>query len=474
MGKPTKTPQEKLKTKIDRIRQMDGVTVSKETVKVRNKTILSFSKNSIRYSQRRFYPSKKEDIVDIGYSVEFPLNHENLKLLGTAPINPPNGARVVWDLFSRLTELKITEVVIGANKSALDKTKLLVPLPLYKAIVKINREEGIDKTVRVNNRSLPFLNSSYSLSLEKSETSRDYGLMLEEIIASGALTQQDIIAMTNDLESGDSSNIVIEQEVSKQVSWLIDSIQKVIDTPQLTKPIAKELGKHLFNFPKTQVKGPEDLLERILTKYGKNTLFGAPVLINIDQYVTSKDGFPRTQFDILLVNFLGDIEIVELKKPDEIILDFDSSRNKFYASKPLSIAIAQSERYVSSLLADKDGDYTIQGQKLRDFLNSEVGGVMEVETCRPTAIIIIGTYQSICKPYDKLSKKDRDKFKKQHYEANAKRAFKELKSAHKNIQILTYSELLDTARARLALENEPKPDTSPLTFTSSPLKTSPK
>ena len=60
----------------------------------------------------------------------------------------------------------------------------------------------------------------------------------------------------------------------------------------------------------------------------------------------------------------------------------------------------------------------------------------------------MGSIQRISRPYEKLPKKIRDKITKKSYNLNSTRAYKEIKSAYKNVQITTYSELIEGARLR--------------------------
>jgi hypothetical protein len=196
------------------------------------------------------------------------------------------------------------------------------------------------------------------------------------------------------------------------------------------------------------------MVEKILTKYGKYTLFGVPVLLNTDKYVVNTRGLSRSQFDIILVNHLSDIEVVELKRSDTTILDYDEGRKKFYASKDLSIAVSQAERYISAVYRENDDDYKINNQKIRDFLNSEIGGVMAVEIVRPKALIILGSFLTIAPDYDKLEDKTKRKVSSIDYNINYLQAYKELKDAYKNIHILTYSELIENARTRLIKQDD--------------------
>lgn len=285
------------------------------------------------------------------------------------------------------------------------------------------------------------------------DSEKDYSLLLQEILNSGKISQQDLLSLTGQLKAGDSSEVVIQRQINKQASWLIDGLQEIIDT-KLTVPKAKELGNRLFGLAKSEIKGPEHLMEIILAKYGQYTLFGVPVLLHTKKYVIHKLGLPRSQFDLILINHLSDLEVVELKRPDAIVLDYDEGRGKFYASTDLSIAVSQAERYISAVYKDNDDDYLIQGLKIKEYINKQIGGTMTVEITRPTALIIIGSYTSISKEYDELSDPVKKKVSKLQYDENSLRAYKELKGAYKNINILTYSELIDSARTRLELNKE--------------------
>jgi len=174
-----------------------------------------------------------------------------------------------------------------------------------------------------------------------------------------------------------------------------------------------------------------------------------PYLLNTDKYVMSSTGISRSQFDLILVNLLSDIEIVELKRPDEYLFKYDASRGKFYMSKELGMAVAQSERYVSAILRDNDSEYSIDGKTIRQFIETEVGGTISLSVCRPSAIVVIGSIHRLVKPYSQLSSTIKNKVTEDSYNKNADQAYQELKGSYKNIQITTYSELIEAARLRL-------------------------
>lgn len=455
MARQLKTPIEKLKTKINSLINSDNsIKDVRKKIKVGNTVLFSYDNNLISYTKNRYFPSKVENIIEEDFEVNFPLTSENLNLLGANISNPPRGAKLLIDLFRKTHKSTINKITIGSNDNSTTNDEIFVTKEFYENITKINKEEGKDKAVRFNNRVKPFLQSNFNINSSNQVVDRDYSLLLEEIIASGQVSQQDIIELTSKLDQGNNINVVVEKQIIKQAEWLIEKIQEILDEGKITTPKAKELGNKHFGFPKVSITGPEHLMEIILTKYGKYTLFGVPVLLNTDKYVVNTRGLSRSQFDIILINHLSDIEVVELKRSDTTILDYDEGRNKFFASKELAIAVSQAERYISAVYRENDEDYKINNQKIRDFLNSQIGGVMTVEIVRPKALIILGSYLTIAPDYDKLDDKTKRKVSNPDYNTNYLQAYKELKEAYKNIHILTYSELIENARTRLITQDD--------------------
>jgi hypothetical protein len=452
MGKPTKTVAQKLQTKLAKLRA-SGLIITSKQVKRNGRVLLRYTPEKISYTKTRYFPSMKEDIVTEDFTADILLDHQTLSILSGQIQNPPRGVSKVLDMV-RYGQPRISSITIGGSENKIERNRVFVTYALYSTLTAINREEGKDKVTRVRNRVAPFLKDSFKLETPELTTERDYSLLMSEIIASKEFTQKDIAELTGELESGDLNEIVIERQINKQAKWLLDSMQTIIDEPELTKSKSQELGRQFFNFPKASISGPEKLMEKILTKYGQNIIFGVPALLNVDGFVSSSAGLPRSQFDLLLVNNLSDIEIVELKRPDEHLLEYDEGRNKFYMSKSLGTAAAQSERYISAIYRENDEDLKIQGQSIRDYLQSKVGGTITLSICRPKALIVIGTIQHRAKRYADLSANTKTKVTKISYEKNLDYAYKELKASFKNIDIVTYSELVESARLRLQLGDE--------------------
>lgn len=436
---------EKIETKINKIIENDAFKLNGNKLKYRNKLIFEYSESEIKYNKWRYRATNIEPIYESSFLVTIILDDKKYKILESDIVNPPITCSRIVSSFKILADTIITNLVIGAPKDILGKGKLEVTQDTYEIMKNILSEEKKELDLRVKSRFSPLISTLYNVETLDVDGGIDYGHILKEMALSGNISEDDIAFISMKLNSGSRNSIVIENQVKRQTEWLIDSIQKIIDEPSLSKTISRKLGNELFSYDKNSIKGPEHLMEKILTDFGKNTLFGSPYLINTNKYVLNSKASTRSQFDILLINQFNDVEIVELKKPDAIILDYDAGRNKFYASKDLSIAISQVERYLTAILHDNDEEYLINKKKVRDFLNDEVSGTINVDILRPTGIIIVGSYQTICKPCDnELSDK-----KKEEYYANSFRAYRELKKALKNIEILTYSELIENARLRL-------------------------
>ncbi|MDD2496256.1 MAG: DUF4263 domain-containing protein, partial [Tissierellia bacterium] len=408
--------------------------------------IFSFNEERVSYGKIRISPVRKEGFYEENYNVTIPLNHENLDILSSNIINPPKGAKVIYWLLKDFVD--IHEIVIGSKNDYIVDGRIEISKKLYDTIVSINYEEKTIKNVAVYNRIKPFLKNNFKIeNLPDKNITRNYTLLLAELIAGDEITSADVVSLTNELDPGEDSRIVITQQIDKQTDWLLNILRKIIDEPMLSKTIAKELGNKYFHYAKNSIMGPEHLMEKILSDYGKNIIFGVPALLNTKKYVVSQ--FPKVQFDIILIDILSDIEIVELKRPDVEVLAFDTKRNKFYPSKNLAVAIGQSERYISTLYKDNDPNFSIEGISIKEFIESEVGGSIELSVTRPTALIVIGVIDRIVKKYNLLDEKTRNRISEDEYYKNAEQAYRELRHTHKNIKITTYSELIESAELRL-------------------------
>lgn len=451
-----KTPKEKLDTRLAKLVVDSNVVRKKNLFYVENKLLLKVTKTELQYSNYRYNPGSIAKVSEINNldKVVIKITHENLNILNNNILNPPNNVNKIYYVFKQLQGVSLKTIII-TDFNKIDNNQLSINLETYNNIIKIDSEENVEKSQRVFNRFIPFLKSHFNYTASELSSNRDYTLLLKEIIASGEINQEDLISLTGKLSTGQSNQVVIEKQINKQTAWLIDTIDEILEVDSLTLPKAKDLGNSKFGFLKSDILGPEHLMEKILSEYGQFCLFGVPALLNTNKYVIRK-GRSRSQFDLILINHLGDVEVVELKRPDKFLFEYGGGRGKFYPCADLAIAIAQTERYITSLHKDNDEEYKIEGKNLREFLNEKIGNTLHVETIRPKGLIIMGSYNKLVKDYDQLDEKTKKKLKKQDYINDSLQAYKELTNSLKNITILTYSELLENARTRLELEKENK------------------
>lgn len=448
-----KTVAEKLQTKLKIIDTYNQVSKVGNTFQINDEIFLNNSEDRLIYGNKRFFPNLTEPVKEDSYAVTILLNHYTLKYVNSNPINPPKGSKKVYDIFKNLSDFEIERVIIGADENSSIGGTISVTKEMYDQILGVDSEERQEKNVRVFNRMVPFLSTEFNINTENIEVDRNYNLLMQEIIASGEFTQADLINLTTHLEAGESSTVVIEKQVTKQTQWLVETIEEILEENRLNRIKAKNYGFEKFGYAKNSVNGPEHLMEKILTDYGQYSLFGVPALLNTNKYVIH-DGVSRSQFDLILINHLGDIELVELKRPDQYLFEFGDGRGKFFPAKDLAIAIAQLERYITAVYKDNDDEYLIDNKKIRTFINEKVGDVLYVESIRPKGLIIIGSWQKLCKPYAELTTVQKRKITEVHYNEDSRQAYKELKNSLKNISIMTYSELLENARTRLQFNTD--------------------
>lgn len=445
-----KTPTEKLRTKINNLLRDDNFSEEGGTIFVNeNIALFSFDENSIRYGSNRYYPTKKEEIATEDFSVSIPLNNDNLDLLSSNIANPSKRCRQILDLIKSTSGDEYDSIVIGTESNQVENKTLYLTKEFFDFLVQIDREESNNKRARLLNRIGPSIQNELGIEVEEVEENIDYSLLLREIIEKQEFTQQDIKKLCEQLEIGENNQIVIETRINKQVEWLINTIEDILDIENIKVSDAKQIGFEKFKYTKASIAGPENLMEKILTDFGQFTMFGVPALLNINKFV-KRENKSNIQFDLVLIDHLGEIEIVELKRPDKHLLDYDNKRNKFYPCKDLSIAISQTERYLSAVYNQNDSEQKINNKTLREYINEQVGDNLYVESIRPRGIIIMGSFKKICKPYE--SSNFRNNTTKEEYEENSHQAYREIKDSLKNIKIITYSELLEAARTKLNTE----------------------
>lgn len=449
-----KTLEEKLNTKIQKFvtdNEHKWVEYDNNSLKFRGDVIVTITKQCddlfvFSYWLQRVSFNSIPPIYTKEFNIDVWITESNINILSSNLFKPPHRAENIFSIFKNIISIDTIKIWFPDSYQS---NCLSVSNWLYSFFSKVFAEETKDKNIRIKNRFFPLVKRSIdTINFPNNiENTRDCSLMLEELLGSCDLSDSKLLPLVKRINVWESSQIVIKQQIEKQTEWLLDVIRKILDENNLTKLKAKELGNKFFWYTKNSISWPEHLMEKILSDYWQNIIFWVPKLLNTDKYIIW--GFSKVQFDIILIDILSDIEIVELKRTDEYILDFDSYRKKFYPTKALSIAIGQSERYITTVLKDNNPDYTICWKTIREFIEDEIWWTIELKITRPSALIVIWTHSRIVKPYSMLTSTIKWRITEKEYVENAELAYRELRNTHKNIKITTYSELIDAAELRL-------------------------
>lgn len=122
----------------------------------------------------------------------------------------------------------------------------------------------------------------------------------------------------------------------------------------------------------------------------------------------------KTKFpDYSLVTFDGFLDILEIKKPNTTLIKEDTSRNNFYWDTEISKAIIQVENYIENISKN--------AESVRGYIKDEYK--IELKVVRPRGTILAGEYKRF------VTQKEKDDFRL-------------LTQANKNINFVTYDELV--------------------------------
>ena len=121
---------------------------------------------------------------------------------------------------------------------------------------------------------------------------------------------------------------------------------EIMDIVELGRKIIKKDKTVLKEFPSTEI-GRENIWQQYFNKYGTYLLFGS---IRLEpQKCLSKEFTKECNNkypDILTCNRFGFLDVIELKRSDKYLFNFDSSHNKFVPTPYLSSALSQLNGYL--------------------------------------------------------------------------------------------------------------------------------
>jgi hypothetical protein len=243
-----------------------------------------------------------------------------------------------------------------------------------------------------------------NLEIAKQGSDGEYIVMKIEDGANN-LASFDKETVTNTLLKVLSEKDIVDYLSSREVSNEIrNSLRIAMKTNEMREAI-QELKSYL-----NDGEAREQIYQEWCEKY--SWVFGSNYL-TIDQVRSIS---PSDNIDLLLPTvFSGFRDIIELKRPNMEVLNYDSSHRNYYFSSEVSKAIGQCKRYI---------------RVFRELAKNGLRDNEEIITCEPKAIIIIG--------------------RSSEWKDDKVQALHELSSELHNISIITYDELL--ARGERQLE----------------------
>ena len=135
--------------------------------------------------------------------------------------------------------------------------------------------------------------------------------------------------------------------------------------------------------------------------------------------------------DFVGINHYGGVDVIEIKTHLKKILVRDSSHSNFAFSSEMSKSMIQTINYMDAI-ADSKFQKTKYGKELSRHLN------IKENFFRPRGIIIISSEDRICTGLNKLT---------EDHENQLQRDFTKLRNNIQNVQIFTFTEILDIADA---------------------------
>lgn len=96
--------------------------------------------------------------------------------------------------------------------------------------------------------------------------------------------------------------------------------------------------------------------------------------------------FDNRRIDYLLIDYSGNVDIIELKVPTVDLIRKNTYRDNYIGSRELTGSVMQCEKYIFYLCANKEKNE----QKIKKYLNEKYGADIDVQIIRPHATIIAG------------------------------------------------------------------------------------
>jgi len=178
--------------------------------------------------------------------------------------------------------------------------------------------------------------------------------------------------------------------------------------------------------PDNEISQMETIWQRYFEKYLLHLIFSYRKIYSKVKFIVEGD---KKYPDFIGINHYRGVDIIEIKTHIKNALTFDKNHDNYAFSSELSKAIIQTINYMDAIILQKfDKD-----QNDNDVLKS----ILKENIIRPRGIIIISCDDYLVKGYKEMDEKEKSK---------VIRDFTKLRNSLDNIEIITFSEILNTAK----------------------------
>ncbi|MDR3302320.1 MAG: DUF4263 domain-containing protein [Spirochaetaceae bacterium] len=201
-------------------------------------------------------------------------------------------------------------------------------------------------------------------------------------------------------------SMIIREELSEATTTIEKYEKYMNDKPSRRNHVSKEeiseietiKYEYIFNKLNEMISHPEEYSEKIWQNEMLDILqLLFPKYVSVLKEVTIKDIYSdkSRRLDYLLIDFKGNIDIIEIKRPrlDSLITKTAYSRDNFVPLRDLSEAVMQVEKYIFYLNSwSRAGEDALQKK-----YQSELPENLKIKIINPSGIIIMGLDKDLSK-----------------------------------------------------------------------------
>ncbi len=178
--------------------------------------------------------------------------------------------------------------------------------------------------------------------------------------------------------------------------------------------------------PDDPISQMETVWQRYFEKYLLHLIFSYRKIYSKVKFLVDGD---KKYPDFIGINHYRGVDIIEIKTHIKNALVFDRSHDNYAFSSELSKAIIQTTNYMDAIILQKFNEEENDDALLESILKENI--------IRPRGIIIISSENHLVSGYKRMNEEQRSK---------VDRDFTKLRNSLANIEIITFSEILNTAK----------------------------